>query len=158
MVGLGLIGPVILVNAVATAAVTGTRSAPSTTVPRARKRAIAKAPTQRRPRRLRKVVHVARSTTTSSPSSTSTPSTTSTTVAHKPSPANTRRAGGGRASRTVAAQPASARHSRLSPLTLILALMVLAPLGILGLGLVGSELGSTRSRRRRKSVGIPPQP
>jgi cobalamin biosynthesis Mg chelatase CobN len=157
MVGLGLVGPVLLVNAVATAAVTGTRSAPSTTVPLARRRAIAKAPTQRRPRRLRKVVHVARSTTTSSPSSTST-RTTSTTVARKPSPANTRRAARGRANRTVAARPVSAHHSGVSPLTVILVLMVVAPLGILGLGLVGSELGSTRSRHRRKSVGIPPQP
>jgi hypothetical protein len=60
--------------------------------------------------------------------------------------------------RTVAAQPVSAHHSGLSPLTLILILMVLAPLSILGLSLVGAELGSTRSRRRRKSVGIPPQP
>jgi cobalamin biosynthesis Mg chelatase CobN len=155
MVGIGLLAPVLLVNAVATAAVTGTRSAPSTTVPLARRRAIAKAPAQRRPRRLRKVVHVARSTTTSSPSSTS---TTSTTVARKPSPANARRGAGGRANRTVAARPVSAHHSGVSPLTVILTLMVVAPLGILGLGLVGSELGSTRSRHRRKSVGIPPQP
>ena len=158
MVGIGFLAPVLLVNAVATAAVTGTRSTPSTTVPFARRRAIAKAPTQRRPRRLRKVVHVARSTTTSSPSSTSTTSTTSTTVARKPSRANTRRGAGRRANRTVAARPVSAHHSGVSPLTLILALMVVAPLGILGLGLVGSELGSTRSRHRRKTVGIPPQP
>ena len=158
MFGLGIIGPVLLVNDVATAAVTGTRPAPSTTLPLARRRAIAKALTQRRQRRLRNVIHVTRPTTTTSRSSTSTTSTTSTTLARKPSPANKRRAAGGRASKTVAAQPVSAPHSRLSPLTLILALMVLAPLGILGLGLVGSELGSTRSRRRRKSVGIPPQP
>ena len=100
----------------------------------------------------RKVVHVARSTTTTS---TTPKSTTSTTVAHRPAKAG----GFGRGRKPgpgggiVATQAVSAHHSGVSKATMILLLLGLAPLILLGFGLVGADISGTRSRRR-KSFGI----
>jgi hypothetical protein len=157
---LGIVGPFLL-NAIATAAAASTRSSlPTSTTAKTvvnapRRRKAVK--TVRRPRKrgLPNAGRIARSTTTIS---TTTTSTTSTTFAHKPSPLNTHRLALGRVGGAGVTQPVSARHSGVSPLTVMLLLMGVLPLTILGFGLVGADLGSTRSRRRRKSVGIPPQP
>jgi hypothetical protein len=169
LVALGAIGPFLL-NEVATAAVTRTQSLVTPTTrartPTTRARtSTTRARTtirRRRKRSIRRVVRVARSTTTSSTRTTTTTSTTSTTVAHKPSPSNKSGARGrrtGRVGRAVATRPVSAHHSGLSTLTVILLLLGVVPLVLLGLGLVRADLAprSSRSRRHKKSIGIPPE-
>jgi hypothetical protein len=156
VVSIAMVGPVLL-SEVSTAAMASTRASvvSSTTRPvrrvvkRRRHRTIVK-----RKRSVRKVVTSTTTTTTSS----STTSTTSTTVAGGLFRSNGRRGAGlrRRAGSAIATRPVSARHSGITPLTVILVLLGIALVILFGFGLVLADVGSRSTRPRHpKSAGFP---
>ena len=102
-------------------------------------------------------IHVARPTTTTSTTSKSVTSTTSTTVARSLSPSNSGRGRLGRGGSAVATQAVSAHHSGMSASTMSLLLLGLAPLILLGFGLVFADLVPRSPRARRRDPGPMPQ-
>jgi len=159
-ISIGIAGAVV-VNEVATAgastrsvAVPQITSKTATTVKRA-------SPVRKAVRHRRKQkgpgVRIQRPTTTTSTTSKSVTSTTSTTVARSLLPSNPGRGRLGRVGSAVATQPVSAHHSGMSASTMILLLLGLAPLILLGLGLVIADLVPRSPRARRRDPGPMPR-
>jgi hypothetical protein len=161
-VSIGIAGAVV-VNEVATAGAS-TRSVAvpqitSKTVTTVRSASPVRKAVRHRRKRKGTGIRVLRPTTTTSTTSKSVTSTTSTTVARSLLPSNPGRGrlGRGRVGSAVATQAVSAHHSGMSASTKILLLLGLAPLILLGFGLVLADLVPRSPRARRRDPGPMPQ-
>jgi hypothetical protein len=157
---IGIAG-VVVVNEVTTAGAS-TRSVAvpqitSRTVTTVKRASPVRKAVRRRRQRKGAGIHVPRPTTTTSTTSKSVKSTTSTTVARSLSPSNPGRGRLGRVGSAVATQPVSAHHSGMSASTMFLLLFGLAPLILLGFGLVFADLVPRSPRARRRDPGPMPQ-
>ncbi len=162
-VSIGIAGAVV-VNEVATAGAS-TRSVAvpqitSKTVTTVKSASPVRKAVRHRRKRKGTGIRVLRPTTTTSTTSTtskSVTSTTSTTVARSLLPSNPGRGRLGRGGSAVATQAVSAHHSGMSASTKILLLLGLAPLILLGFGLVLADLVPRSPRARRRDPGPMPQ-
>jgi hypothetical protein len=159
-ISIGIAGAVV-VNEVATAGAS-TRSVAvpqitSKTVTTVRSASPVRKAVRHRRKRKGTGIRVLRPTTTTSTTSKSVTSTTATTVARSLSPSNPGRGRLGRVGRAVATQSVSAHHSGMSASTMILLLLGLAPLILLGFGLVLADLVPRSPRARRRDPGPMPR-
>jgi hypothetical protein len=159
-VSIGIAGAVV-VNEVATAGAS-TRSVAvpqitSKTVTTVRSASPVRKAVRHRRKRKGTGIRVLRPTTTTSTTSKSVTSTTSTTVARSLLPSNPGRGRLGRGGRAVATQAVSAHHSGMSASTKILLLLGLAPLILLGVGVVLADLVLRSPRARCRDPGPMPQ-
>jgi hypothetical protein len=159
-VSIGIAGAVVM-NEVATAGAS-TRSVAvpqitSKTVTTVRSASPVRKAVRHRRKRKGTGIRVLRPTTTTSTTSKSVTSTTSTTVARSLLPSNPGRGRLGRGGSAVATQAVSAHHSGMSASTKILLLLGLAPLILLGFGLVLADLVPRSPRARRRDPGPMPQ-